>query len=52
MIGCERVLIGFDDMIEDTKSNKKLSPEVTEFLLGKKTQCFTCFYISILLQSA
>ena len=47
-----RVLIAFDDMIVDMKSNKKLSPLVTaSFLRGKKTQYFTCFYITILFQS-
>ena len=43
------MLIGLDDMIEDTKSNKKLSPKVTGFLLGKKTSMFHLFlYLNLI----
>ena len=32
-----KVLIVFDDLIDDMKSNKKLSPNITElFLIGRK----------------
>ena len=44
-----RVLIAFDDMIVDMKSNKKLSHCI--ILKRKKTRYFTCFYITILFQS-
>ena len=45
----KRVLIVFDDMI----GNKKLNAIVTELLFKrKKTQYFTCFYITIIFQSA
>ena len=37
----------FDDMLADTESNKKLSLIVTVFK-RKKSQCFICFYITIL----
>ena len=48
-----RVLIVFDDMIADMKSNKNLSPIVTEFFFKrKKTQHFTRFYITIIFKSA
>ena len=43
----------FDDMIADMKSNKNLSPIVTEFFFKrKKTQHFTRFYITIIFKSA
>ena len=43
----------FDDMIAVMEAKKRLSPIVTElFLRGKKTQHFTRFYITILLQNA
>ena len=39
-----RVLIVFDDMIADMKSNKKLSPIVTElFLRGRKLNVLLVF---------
>ena len=48
-----RVLIVFDDIIADMESNQKLSPIATYFFFKrKKTQYFTCFYITILFQSA
>ena len=44
----KRVLIVPDDVIADMKSNKKLSPIVTElFLRGRKLK-FRLFYITIL----
>ena len=39
----------FDDLIGDIESNKKLSPILTELFLS---QCFTCFYITLLFQIA
>ena len=40
----KRVLIVFDDMIADMKSNKKLSPIVTElFLSGRKLNILLVF---------
>ena len=48
-----KVLIVFDDMIADMKSNKTLGPIVAElFLRERKTQYFACFYITISFQSA
>ena len=47
-----RVLLVFDDMVVDTESNRKLSRIVTElFFKRKKTQYFSCFYLTILFQS-
>ena len=48
------MLILFHDMIADMESNKRLSPIATELFLRerKETQHFTCFYLTILFQSA
>ena len=47
------VLIVFDDMIADMEANKKLSPICYLIVFKRnKTQHFTCFYITILFQSA
>ena len=48
-----KVLLVVDDMIIVMKSNKIVSPIVTELLLReKKAQCFNCFYLTILFQNA
>ena len=53
VINKRRALIAFNDMIADIESDKKLDPKVTElFFKKKKTQYFTCFYITVLFQSA
>ena len=45
----KKILIAFDDMIDDLLTNKKLNPIVTKlFIRGKKT-C-SCFYYTILLR--
>ena len=41
-----RELIGFDDMIEDMESNKKLSPIVTELILRERKLRFSLVFIS------
>ena len=47
------VLIVSDDMIADMEANKKLSPICYLIVFKRnKTQHFTCFYITILFQSA
>ena len=53
MIQQRKVLIVFDDIVGDTKFNKKLSP-ICHWIAfeSKKTQYFTCFDITIFFQSA
>ena len=47
------VLIVFDYMIADMESNKKIKSYSCWIVFKtKKTQYFTCFYITILFQSA
>ena len=47
-----RVLIEFDDMTADTEFNKKIKFYCYRVIFRrKKAQYFTCFYITILLQS-
>ena len=44
----QKILIVFDDMIADVRSNRKLNPIVTEFLLEAENKYFYCFYHTIL----
>ena len=48
----KRVLVVFDDMIADIESNKNFSPKVPKLFLRGRIQYFSCFYITILFQSA
>ena len=49
-----RALTVFDDMIADVKSNKRLSPKVTELFLRERKLNISLvfFYITVLFQSA
>ena len=43
-----KILIVFDDMIDDMSNNKKLNSTVTElFIRGRKLKQFSCFYYAI-----
>ena len=47
-----KVLIVFDDMIDDMVNNKKLNPVVTElFIRGRKLNIYIVFYYLIIFQS-
>ena len=41
-----KVLIVFDDLIDDMESNKKLSPNITELLLIGRTLSISLVFIS------
>ena len=45
------MLTVFDDMIENTESNKKVSPIITEFLRRGRKFSFSCFCATILFVS-
>ena len=43
-----KILIVFDDVIDDMSNNKKLNSTVTElFIRGRKLKQFSCFYYAI-----
>ena len=47
-----KLLIVFDDMIADMEADKQIKSYSHWIVLKrKKSQCFTCFYITILFQS-
>ena len=43
-----KVLIVFDDMIEDMKANKKLSPTVTEFFMRENSTFHLFLYHNLI----
>ena len=48
-----KVLVVFDDIIKDIESNKKIKSYCYWIVFKRKeTQYFTCFYLTILFQSA
>ena len=45
------MLTVFDDMIENTESNKKVSPIITEFIRTDRKINFSCFCATIFFES-